>query len=415
MCKFYRLFSRGPVSVTPPSASDRWIEERLEKIAEQGRLRSLHSYPRGGVRMQIDGRSYLHFSGNDYRSLAQRPAVIAAAQRAAAELGTGASAARLVTGGLHIHDALEGKLATWTGQEAALLCGSGYLANLALLSAVVARGDLVIADRLVHGSIVDGLLLTRARIHRYRHNDLNHAADLLRRGVAKLRAGERAVIITESVFSMDGDLAPLEELYALALEHDAVLIVDEAHALGVFGPAGAGRVAAELSGCERVICTGTLSKALASYGGFVAGPKMLRELIANVARPFMLNTSLPPPAVGAALAALEEIAVDRNGGAELLERAELFRGELTEAGFDVGASASHVIPVLLGDAHVAARAADALRERGFIVAGIRPPTVPPGSARLRISLTQGHTLADLSALRDALVQCRNEGWALRES
>jgi 8-amino-7-oxononanoate synthase len=333
----------------------------------------------------------LNFSSNDYLNLAQDERVIAAARDALGESGVGAGASRLMTGSSALHERLENAVAAYKAYPDAVLFGSGFLTNVGVIPSLVRREDHIFADRLVHASIVDGILLSRARHHRYRHNDLGHLEELLARPVT---AGRR-LIVTESVFSMDGDVAPLEEIAELAQRYEAMLVVDEAHATGVFGPAGAGLVR-EYNLESRVhICIGTFSKALGSYGGFAAGSQMTCDWLVNCARSFIYTTALPAAIVAASLEALRIVQQDRNLGAQLLERATFFRNKLREAGVCVGNSTSQVVPVLLGDAAHALDVARRLRERNILTVPIRPPTVPQGTARLRISLTLAHTHDDL--------------------
>jgi 8-amino-7-oxononanoate synthase len=360
----------------------------------------------GGV-IYADGQRILNFSSNDYLDLAHHPAVTAAARVALNDYGAGSTASRLVTGTLPPHEELERQLASHKGYPAALLFGSGYLTNAGAITSLLGRGDTLYADRLAHASILDAGNLSRARVRRFRHNDPDHLDELLGRH----RSG-RALVATESVFSMDGDLAPLPALVDVAASHGAALLVDEAHATGVFGPGGAGCLA-EHGLQERVeVAVGTLGKALGSYGGYTATSAWLRDWFVQRARSFIYSTALPPAAVGAALGALETMRERPLAGADLLGRAARFRDRLQSGGLDVMASASQIIPIQVGTNACALRLATRLREQAILAIAIRPPTVPEGTARLRLSVTLAHSEDDLAEAADRLVLvAREEGVA----
>ncbi len=372
---------------------EHWIEGELEELRQGHRFRRAAAPPSG----------LLNFSSNDYLALARHPAVIAAAERALHAAGAGATASRLVSGTTAWHEALETRLARLKGYPAALLFGSGYLANLGILGALVGRDDQVLADRLVHASLMDAAVLSRAELLRFRHNDAQHLDELLQ----KNSGGRRRLVVTESLFSMDGDLAPLPELAAVAERHGALLLVDEAHATGVFGSGGSGLVRAH--GLESAVnlSMGTVSKALGGYGGFVACSEALRALLVNRARAFIYTTAPPPAAVGAALGALELLEQNPGWGAELLRRAAVFRAALCAAGLDVMQSASQIIPIQVGANARALELAEKLRAAGLLVIAIRPPTVPEGTARLRLSVTLAHSEDDLARAVEILQRvCR---------
>jgi 8-amino-7-oxononanoate synthase len=359
-----------------------WIDGELAARRRQHLLRE--------ARVQAGGA--LNFSSNDYLHLAHHPDVIAAAERALREVGAGAGASRLVSGTLALHAELEARLATLKGYPAGLVFGSGYLTNLGVLPALVGRGDAIFADRLAHASLLDAALLSRAALHRFRHNDAGHLEELL-----KSHAGAgRKLVVTESVFSMDGDVAPLPDIAAIAERHGALLLVDEAHATGVFGPGGSGLIRAHKLESAVHVSMGTLSKALGGYGGFVACSEKVRTLLVNRARAFIFTTAPPPAVLGAALGALDVLEKNPGMGAELLRRAALFRQQLQTAGLDTLQSASQIMPVFVGDNARALALADRLREQGLLVVAIRPPTVPEGTARLRLSVTLAHSEADLA-------------------
>jgi 8-amino-7-oxononanoate synthase len=373
------------------NGSQSWIEKELAGLREQNLLREIREYPRAGGIVEIEGRRYLNFSSNDYLNLADNPDVKAAAERLLKQFGGGAGAARLMTGTLTCHTELEKRLAQLKGYPVALLFGSGYLANVGTIPALVGKDDAIFADKLVHASIIDGAILSRARLHRFNHNDVVHLEELLR----KAPSTGRRLVITESVYSMDGDIAPLSEIAAVAKKHDAMFMVDEAHSTGIFGPGGSGLIR-EL-GLESAVdvSMATLSKALGSYGGFVACSVAMRELLINRARAFIYTTAPPPAVIGASLGALDVLARNPGLGAELLARAAFFRDQLTAAGLDTGASKSQIVPVIVGDSSKALSLSARLRKAGIIGAAIRPPTVPPGTARIRFSVTLAHSKDDL--------------------
>lgn len=377
--------------------NENWIADELDQLRRAGLERQLREIPLPGARPG-DGAQLLNFASNDYLGLCRAPEVVAAAQAAAARWGAGAAASRLVTGTLPVHTMLEERLASLKGYPAAVLFGSGYMANLGIISAIAGRRDWVVADRLAHASMLDAAILSRAELRRFRHNDPQHLEEILR----QRPAGARCLVLTESVFSMEGDCAPLREIAAAAAAHGAMLLVDEAHATGVFGPGGAG-LAAELNLNGAInISMGTLSKALGSYGGFCACSAGMRNLLINRARALIFSTAPPPPAAGAALAAMDFLAAHPNAGRELLARAAGFRTRLQAAGFNTGGSNSQIVPVILGDNRRALDAAAALRRMGILAPAIRPPTVPAGSARIRFSVTLAHAPADLEKAADAL-------------
>ncbi len=312
--------------------------------------------------------------------------------------GWGSGASPLISGYGEGHRRLEEELAQFEGTEAALLFSSGFAANAGTIAALVGPGDVVFTDRKNHASLLDGCRLSRADVRVYPHCDCRRLEELL----ARCGHYRRRLIATDGLFSMDGDLAPLEELAELAERRDAMLLVDEAHATGVFGAQGRG-VAEHLGVEDRVdVRVGTLSKALGSVGGFVAGSRSLVEWLVNRARPYVFSTAPPPAVAAAALAALRIVRDEPERRRRLLAQAESARSELVAQGWDTGGSASQIIPVVVGDAARAVELAAALRDRGLFVPAIRPPTVPQGEACLRISLTSGHTDAMIAALLEAL-------------
>lgn len=368
-----------------------WTARELGALRERHEERHLHPLSRGGPYVPHDGRRLLNLASNDYLGLAGDPDLAHAAAVASREWGVGATASRLVTGTLTLHEALEKEIAEFKRYPSALLFGSGYLTSLGVLPVLVGRHDVVVADRLAHACLLDAIQLSGARLRRFRHNDANHAAQLLE----QRNAGQRCLLVTESVFSMDGDRAPLADLASLAAEHDAMFLVDEAHATGIFGPAGAG-LTSEGGLQERVtVAMGTISKGLGGYGGFACMSPDLRDLLVNRSRPFIFSTALPPPVLAAARAAIRLLRDHPGWGAEVLHAAGRVRAQLHEAGLDTLGSSSQIIPVLIGDNERTVRIGRRLRDQGVLVGAIRPPTVPAGTARLRLSISRAHHHADL--------------------
>jgi glycine C-acetyltransferase/8-amino-7-oxononanoate synthase len=380
------------------------VASRLEELRESGlhrRLRLVES-PQG-PRVLLDGRPVLLLCSNDYLGLADSAEVRDAAAQAALRWGAGAGASRLISGNMAPHRRLEERLAAFKGYEAALLFGSGYLANVGAISALAGRDAVVFSDELNHASIVDGCRLARAETFVYRHGDVEHLA----RGLSE--AGERAsLIVTDGVFSMDGDVAPLEDLVRLAREHNCRLMVDEAHATGAMGPGGRGSVAAAGLSEEVDLVVGTLGKALGSYGAYVCAGSELSEYLLNTARSFIFSTALPPPVLAAALAALGVLEAEPERVETLNANAAALREALVAEGLAAGGGQSQIVPLEVGDAGRTMELCERLLERGVFAQGIRPPTVPAGSSRLRFSVMATHEPADL---RDA---ARLTGEAARE-
>ncbi len=370
------------------------IEERLDDLRDRGLYRRLRivSGPQG-PRVVLDGTPVLLLCSNNYLGLADHPAVREAAADAAMRFGAGAGASRLVSGTMRIHEKLERRLAAFKGAEAALLFGSGYLANVGVVSALAGEGDVVFSDELNHASIIDGCRLSRAETFVYRHNDPEHLAWGLR------QAGERAaLIVTDSVFSMDGDVAPLAELAELAREHGVRLAVDEAHGVGCVGPGGRGAVHEAGVESEVDVVIGTLGKALGSYGAYVTCSDELARFLVNTSRPFIFSTAPPPPAVAGALAALELLAQEPRRVEQLAANAEALRDELAREGFDVSGSTTQIVPLVIGEADQAMDICEQAIEHGVFAQAIRPPTVAAGTSRLRLAVMATH---DRGELREA--------------
>lgn len=398
--------AEAPASIVRMHEQEIWINEALQAAKAQHLKRVLTVFESAGPRVSLDGRSLLNFASNDYLGLAGHPQVIEEAARFLRKFGAGATSSRLVCGTLECHAILEQAIAEFKGYPASLVFSSGYAVNSGVVSAVVGRDDIVFADRLSHASLVDGGVLSRATVRRFAHNDMDHLETLLRAAAPKTRK----LIVTESVFSMDGDLAPLESLGKLAEAYGAMLLVDEAHALGVFGPHGEGLAVSRGLHRQVNLAAGTLSKALGGAGGFVACSEAMREWLVNRARSFIYSTALPPAQVGAALAGIAILRRRSNPGASLLERAASFRRLLTEAGFDTFQSESQIVPVMIGDSEKALRIGRRLLDRGILAAVIRPPTVPRHGARLRFSITSGHTPDDIRMAAEAVAEAaRQEG------
>jgi 8-amino-7-oxononanoate synthase len=336
----------------------------------------------------------LNLSSNNYLGLAGRAEVRAAAADAALGDGCGAGSSRLIAGTSDLHRALEERLARFKGTEGALLFTSGYTANIGVIPALIGAGDLVLSDELNHASLIDGCRLSRAAYHTYPHRDMAALEAQLVEWTRRERVG-RCLVVTETVFSMDGDLAPLADIARLCDAFGALLYVDEAHATGCVGPGGRG-LAAEL-GLEAsvTVSMSTLSKALGSFGAFVVGGQILIDYLVNVARSFIFTTALPAPVVAASLAAVEVLERQPGLVTTLRENAALLRGGLQQLGFDTLGSETQIVPLFIGSSQRALDVAEALRDEGIFVVAIRPPTVPPGGARLRCSVMATHTAADL--------------------
>jgi len=362
------------------------VAERLDELRDRGLYRRLRLVcgPQG-PRVLLDGREVLLLCSNDYLGLAAHPLVREAAAEAAMRWGTGAGASRLISGTMEPHLRLERRLAEFKGYERALLFGSGYLANTGTIAALAGRGEVIFSDELNHASIVDGCRLARAETFVYRHADLEHLAWGLR------GAGERAaLIVTDGVFSMDGDLAPLPELSELAFRHGCRLMVDEAHATGAVGPGGRGSVAAAGLSDRVDVVVGTLGKALGSYGAYVCASDELTDYLINTARPFIFSTAPPPPVIAAADAAVELLACNAGLVNQLGANAAVLRQALMAQGLSVGSSKTQIVPLRVGDADAAMTISERLLGRGVFAQGIRPPTVPEGSSRLRLTTMATH-------------------------
>ena len=378
-----------------------WIDRELDDRQRQGlRRRLLDRAGAQGVHIEIDGRELANFGSNDYLSLAADRRLSRAAGQAIEQEGWGSGASPLITGHGRLHRRLEERLARFEKTEAALVFSSGFAANAGTVAALVGPGDVVYCDRKNHASLMDGCRLSRADVRPYPHCDWRSLQQLL----SKAGGHRRRLIVTDGLFSMDGDLAPLEELAQVARRHDAMLLVDEAHATGVFGPGGRGTVEAAGVEADVHVRVGTLSKALGSMGGFVAGSRSLIEWLVNSARPYVFSTAPPAALAAAALAALDIVEQEPGQREQLLDRARILRARLVSQGWHVGDSASQIIPIVVGEADRAMKLSATLRERGHFAPAIRPPTVPRGESCLRISLTTGHTEEMIEELLSALAK-----------
>ncbi len=376
------------------------LQDRLDELKGLGLYRRMRmvSGPQG-PHVVLDGKPVLLLCSNNYLGLADHPRVREAAADAALRWGAGAGASRLVSGNMTLHRRLEERLAAFKGTQTALLFGSGYLANIGVVPALARRGEIVFSDELNHASIIDGCRLSGAETFVYRHADVDHLAWGLRNA-----DGRGALIVTDGVFSMDGDVAPLEQIVELARRHDVRVLVDDAHGTGTLGPGGRGAVAdAGLEG-EIDVIVGTLGKALGSYGAFVACDGALARYLINSARALIFSTGLPPAAAAAAIAALELIADQPRRVERLADNADTLRAALAREGFDVAGSETQIVPLIVGDAGLAMRICEAALERGVFAQAIRPPTVPHGTSRLRLAVMASHTRAELREAARVIAQ-----------
>ncbi len=390
-----------------------WPSDELESLRARHLLRRLRSTEGTEPRTVLNGQTVLLLCSNNYLGLANHPALAEAARSALERYGTSASGSRLVSGSLALHGQLEKRVAEWMGTEAALVFNSGYQANVGAIPALAREGDLILSDELNHASLIDGCRLSRARTRVFRHADPQHLESLLAENSTASRTGKN-IIVTESVFSVDGDLAPLTEIASLARRFDALLIVDEAHAVGVFGPAGAGRVEELQLELAVDIRMGTFSKALGSFGAFVAGRRDLIEYLVNRARSFIYSTALPPATLGASLAAIQAIQREPERRKSLWENVRFLREGLKDQGWSLLSEASQILPVLIGEARETMEVTDELLARGVFAQGLREPTVPPGTSRLRLTPMATHNREDLTQALAAFDEVgtarRKRGW-----
>jgi glycine C-acetyltransferase/8-amino-7-oxononanoate synthase len=393
--------------------STNWMRRTLDDLAARGLLRRpLTVEGRQGPRVRVGGRNLLCFCSNNYLGLADHPALAEASKAALDTCGTGAGASRLVSGTMTLHRELEDAIARFEGTEAALVFATGYMANIGTIAALVGRSDTVYSDRWNHASIVDGCRLSGASLRVYPHKDV----DRLDRLLARDRGG-RMLVVSDTVFSMDGDIAPVADLLDVCDRHGAMLMIDDAHATGVLGSAGW-----DVSGVERdpagsepatlgsqLIRMGTLSKAVGSIGGFVAGSRDLIDLLVNRARSFIYTTAPPPAACAASLAGLRIIGAEPERRAALWSRARQLQDGLRDRGLQTGATETPITPLIVGEPDAAVALSARLLECGILAPAIRPPTVPKGTARLRLTPIATHGEEDVGAVLRAIDTARRQG------
>jgi len=390
-------------AATPLPAALDWIAEALDHLAAAGLERPQRTRDgRQGATVDLDGRRLVNVGSNDYLGYAGDVRLTKAASKAACAEGFGAGASPLVSGHSRSHDRLESAIANLLDVPAAVTCPSGFAANSATIAALVGPSDAIFSDARNHASIIDGCRLSRADVHVYPHRDVAALDAVL---AAEGTAHRRRLIVTDTLFSMDGTLAPLADLCTVARRHDAMLMVDEAHATGVFGQRGSGLV--EEAGCADGVHvrTGTLSKALGAAGGFVAGHADLIRWLRHSARAWIFSTAHPPAIAAAAARAIELVAQEPHRRVELRAKASAFRDRLTAAGLDLGGAEAQIVPVVAGAAESAVALSARLAEAGFFVPAIRPPSVPHGRSLVRASLSWLHPQSDLDQLADAIVAC----------
>jgi 8-amino-7-oxononanoate synthase len=368
------------------------IQDELEAIKRKALYRRLRRVENDqGPTLILDGREVINFSSNNYLGIANHPALAAAAKQAIERYGCGSGASRLISGNMALHEELETKLARFKGTEAALVFNSGFQANTGILSTLTGEGDVIFSDALNHASIIDGCRLSRAKSIVYAHSDLDQLESALKLQVQ----ARRKLIVTETIFSMDGDEAPLGGIVELAEKYGAMVMVDEAHATGIFGSTGAG-IVAKLGLGERVaVQMGTLGKALGGFGAYVAGSSALRELLINRCRSFIFTTSLPPVIMAMAMAAIDLVQQEPERREALWKNCRMLQAGLRELGFSVGSGESPILPLVIGDAGKCMQFSARLLEEGIFAQGIRPPTVPAGTSRLRITLMATHARAQI--------------------
>ena len=379
------------------------LEEFLKNREELGLLRRLRpAESRSGGRIDFAGREYLDFSSNDYLGLSGHPKLKQAATAAIEKFGVASCASRLLSGDAQIFHQLEDAVAKFKGKAAALIFNSGYQANVGIISALFSKGDCIFSDRFNHASIIDGMLLSQAKIFRFRHNDCQHLESFL---IKERNKFKNVLIVTESIFSMDGDRAPLKELVRLKEKYHCQIMVDEAHATGIFGENGSGLVEEEGLSARIDLIMGTFSKALAGFGAYLATSKTIADYLVNTCRSFIYSTALPPAVIACNLASLKLIKDEPQRRKALLSLSERLRVRLTGLGFCVPGS-SQIIPVILGDNLRTLEFAKKVQAKGYWVLPVRPPTVPAGQARLRLSLSYYHNQETVDKLIDVISEIR---------
>ena len=382
----------------------KYISDELERIKKSGLYRKLNIVESAqGTHLEIKGKTYLSFCSNNYLGLANNPLVIKAVKDAVGKYGWGAGASRLVSGNMRLHEVLEGEISRFKGKEASIVFPTGYMANVGTISSLVSKGDLVICDKLNHASIIDGCRLSGADFRVYPHCDMEKLENILK----KSSKYSRKLIVTDTVFSMDGDIAPLPDIVRIAHKYKAMVMVDEAHGTGVFGKRGGGVVEHFNLSKKIDIVMGTLSKVVGSLGGYVSGDEDLINFLRNKARPFMYTTALPPAVCAASIAGIKLIQKDPSLRTSLWNNVRYLKKELGLLNLNVIPSESPIIPILIGDAKKAVDVSKFLYKKGILILAIRPPTVPAKSSRLRMTVMSTHTKKDLEKLLDVLSNVQN--------
>ena len=379
-----------------------WLDPEFATIEQAGLrryLRTVMSAPTGTI--NLDGRDVVLLGSNNYLGLSMHPEVVAAAVEATQIFGTGASGSRLISGNSELYTTLESNLAKMKGTEVALVFSSGYAANTSVIPLLAGEGDLILSDALNHASIIDGCRLSRATKKIYQHCDVEHLKTLL----SESTAFRRKLIVTDSVFSMDGDIAPLPDIYEVATKYDAMLLVDDAHGFGVLGKDGSGTISHFGLDGKEIIQMGTLSKAVGALGGYIAGSRTLIELLINRARGFIFTTGLPPATLAAANTALDVIRSSPELRQNLFSHAKCLKTALINLGYTLLPSETQILPVVLGSPQRATRVAEALLTEGVFAPAIRPPAVPAGTSRLRLTVMATHTDAEIEQAIEAFATC----------
>lgn len=375
-----------------------FIDKALTTRTQKKLLRTLQTFePADAITVCKHGKTLIDFSGNDYLGLSKHPQIIAAVQKYAQRYGVGSTASRLVSGNYSIHEELENKLAISYGSESALLFSTGFQANSTVLSVLADRNSLILCDRLIHNSLIQGIIASRAQFIRYRHQDLEHLEKLLSHHASKNY--NRIVIVSETVFSMDGDYLPPTPLIQLAQQYQAILYLDDAHAFGVLGKNGMGLTAGQ-KGVD--VAIGTFGKAFGSFGAFITCSNKIRDYLVNTCSGIIYTTALPPPIIGAIIAALDLMPQLESQRQFLQQQAQVLREQLQALRYSTGASNSQIVPMILGDESKALSLTRWLENQGILVAAIRPPTVPVGTARIRITLSSQHRKEHYSRLVQAI-------------
>lgn len=382
-----------------------FLEEELAYLQEHHLYRWLNRMDDSqAARTIINGKQSLLLSSNNYLGLTEHPELKAAARQAVTRWGTGAGGSRLTTGNLRLHEELENTIASFKRTEAAIVFNTGYMANLGAITALAGKDDLILSDELNHASIIDGCRLSQAKIKIFPHKDTRALEKLLQQA----QGYRRRLIVTDGVFSMDGDLAPLPRLVELAEKYHALLMVDDAHATGVLGRRGAGTADHFNLEGKVHIQMGTLSKAVGSAGGYIAGSRKLIDYLRNKARSFIFSTALPPAVIAAATTAFRVIEENPQIRENLWANARYLRSGLKQMGYSISAEESPIIPIFIGDADKAMKVAEKLFDLGVFAPGIRPPTVPPGTSRIRVTVMATHTREDLDRALSAFMQAGKE-------